>query len=141
MGSQHYFKRIENGRGEMSMYLLKRLIKVVGSIRYYFIQGHAVYFCYPLSILNFTLIFYNFLIKDLSFIPPQYNNFFIFAVVFISIFVPVCATAGYYDCKKGLWYEEQKKAFTVHPVWSELFKQLKNIQQDIDKLKRTHLKQ
>lgn len=103
-------------------------VRFLGEMRFYFVRGHTVYLSHPFSILNFTLICYNFLIKDWTFIPSQYNNFYLFALVFITLFIPLCIVLGVFDCKRGLLKSEYEKHIAINPIYIKLFKKLDDIE-------------
>ena len=74
----------------------------------YFLRGHNSWFALGFSILNFTLIFNNLLVKNLDFVPDFLKSYATFFLIFLAIYVPLATIIGYLDFKKGTFAAEQK---------------------------------
>ena len=57
-------------------------------------MGHTVYLIFLLSFANFVLIFYRLLIERVDFLNEVVRDLWIFAVLFISIYIPVAVLVG-----------------------------------------------
>ena len=111
---------------------IRFLLKKIAWCRVYFNRGYAVYFAMPMFFLNTALIVYNFLIKKLQFIPPEFNRFYIFALAFLCTFIPLAVLIGYLDYRKGLYKHEDSMARIVSPVTKDMFAYLERIEKKID---------
>ena len=94
----------------------------------YFLRGHYSWFALGFSILNFTLIFNNLLIKNLDFVPAALKSYATFFLIFGAIYFPLATIIGYLDFKKGTFAAEQRLSKELSPIWQEVFKRLEDIE-------------
>jgi len=113
---------------------LRRSIDKGARLRQYFLRGHSGWFSLFLSLLNFTLIFYNLLFKNLFFIPEELKHYSIFFIVFGACYFPLASLFGWLDFRKGTYKAEQALTREISPIWHEVFMKLENIEQSNESL-------
>ena len=104
----------------------------LGKLLLYFRRGYATYISFPLSLMNMSIIGYNFAFKEMSFIPESFKHLWVFILIFFFTFIPISVIIGYYDIKKGTYKSEAKTAADNNPNWIKLFKELKEIKEKIN---------
>lgn len=109
---------------------MKKIDKV-SRIKQYFLRGHQAWFALAFSILNFTLIFYNFFFLNLDMIPENLKNYTFFFLFFGSLYFPIATLIGVLDYKKGTYGAEQSLSAELSPVWVELFDRLNQIEKKL----------
>ncbi|MFX1512972.1 MAG: hypothetical protein ACFFCQ_10325 [Promethearchaeota archaeon] len=113
---------------------LRKKIDRGARLRQYFLRGHASWFALAFSLINFTLITYNFSFKNLYFVPDILKRFSIYFVLFIVSYFPIAAIVGYLDFKKGTYRAEQELTREISPVWSALFQEIEEIKEHNKKI-------
>lgn len=113
---------------------LRKMIDYFGQLKQFFLRGHTNWFSLAFSLLNFTLIFYNLLFKELYFIPDIFKHYSVFFVIFGLCYFPMATLFGYLDLKKGTYKAEQSVTLKYSPLWQQLFKKLKKLEEDNLKL-------
>ncbi|MFX0050463.1 MAG: hypothetical protein ACFE8U_04135 [Candidatus Hermodarchaeota archaeon] len=108
---------------------LRKWIDKGGRVRQYFIRGHSNWFALVLSLINFTLIFYNLLFKNLFFVPDVLKSYSVFFIIFGVLYFPMAAILGWLDFKKGTYKAEQVLTMEVSPIWREVFQKLQNLEE------------
>jgi hypothetical protein len=109
--------------------LLRKWIDKGGRIRQYFLRGHSNWFALILSLINFTLIFYNLLFKNLFFVPDVLKSYSVFFIIFGVLYFPTAAIFGWLDFKKGTYKAEQALTMEISPIWNEVFQKLQNLEE------------
>ncbi len=105
-----------------------------GRLRQYFLRGHGQWFALPLTMVNFTLIFYNLLLVDLYFIPDELKHFSVFFIVFIVSYVPSATLVGWMDLKKGTYRAEVDLLREIHPLEKEKLERLERVEEKVNTL-------
>ncbi len=116
--------------------MLRKILDHVGRLRQYFIAGHSRWFALVLSLMNFTLIFFNLLWVDLYFIPEELKDFLVFFLIFMTGYIPLSIIVGYFDLRKGTFWAETQIALEVNPVFVKLFLELSAIRNDLKQLEK-----
>ena len=70
-----------------------------------FRQGHTVYLIFVLTFINFILIAYRLLIERVTFFKDLVPELWIFALMFILIYVPAAILIGYWHRRTQLRVE------------------------------------
>ncbi len=89
-----------------------------------FRQGHTIYLVFAMTFLNFITIQYKLLVEDvkqtLPAIQPVVNELWIFALIFIGVYVPLAIVIGYWH-RKTQWKVEQEAMFSENIVQARLW--------------------
>ena len=91
-----------------------------------FRQGHTIYLVFAMTFLNFITIQYALLIDKIPALKPIFGNPWIFAVAFISIYMPLAIMIGYWH-RKSQWKVEQEAMFNENVVQARLYLFLINL--------------
>jgi hypothetical protein len=91
-----------------------------------FRQGHTIYLVFAMTFLNFITIQYALLIEKIPTLKPVFGNPWIFAVVFISFYMPLAIVIGYWH-RKSQWKVEQEAMFNENVVQARLYLFLINL--------------
>lgn len=91
-----------------------------------FRQGHSIYLVFAMTFLNFITIQYALLIDKIPALKPVFGNPWIFAVAFISIYMPLAIGIGYWH-RKSQWKVEQEAMFNENVVQARLYLFLINL--------------
>ena len=67
-----------------------------------FRQGHSVYLIFMLTFINFILISYRLLIEKVGIFKELFPDLWLFAVLFIVVYVPAAIIIGYWHRKTQL---------------------------------------
>ena len=113
---------------------MRLIIDKGARLKQYFLRGHNAWFALAFSILNFTLIFNNLLIKNLDFVPDYLKSYATFFLVFGLLYFPTAAIVGYLDFKKGTFAAEQNLTKEISPIWQEVFNRLEQIEKNQKKI-------
>lgn len=108
------------------------MMEQLGRYKQYFLRGHSQWFSLLLSLVNFTLIFYNFFFDKLSFIPDQLKSFPAFFVLFMFLYVPISSAVGLADLKRGTFKSENELMYQINPIWRDLKETLTRIERRIE---------
>lgn len=73
-----------------------------------FRQGHGIYLIFAMTFLNFITIQYVLLIEEVPELKTVFPNAWIFAVVFVVIYVPLAIVLGHLHYKKQLPNEQRQ---------------------------------
>lgn len=92
---------------------------------YEFRLGHSSYWGFALSLINFSLILYGFLISEIDFL--SFNNPLEFAVVLTIIYIPITTLTGHLH-RKYQMKVDFKVAYKEIPQITEIQKQLERIE-------------
>ena len=114
--------------------ILREIIDKFGRLKLYFLRGHSQWFVYIFSLTSFSLLFYNFLFKNLGFIPEYLKQFSIFFLLFIVLYIPLAIIIGYFDYKKGTFKAEQGIILEWSPIWKKMFTEIEVLNSKLDKI-------
>ena len=92
-----------------------------------FRQGHSIYLIFVLTFINFILIVYRLLIERVSYFKEIFPELWIFALLFISIYIPTAILIGYWHRKTQLKIETtiiQQQ----NPLMAKMFRTLLDVQ-------------
>lgn len=89
----------------------------------YFRYGHGTYISFTLTMMNFVLLSYRFLIEPNIENAGLFNNLTTFAIVFLIIYIPVSILIGYWHRKTQLKVDSDIK-FTRNIVLAKTIKSL-----------------
>ena len=70
-----------------------------------FRQGHSIYLVFALTFINFILISYRLLIEKITFLQEILPDLWMFAIVFLIVYVPAAILIGYWHRKTQLRVE------------------------------------
>jgi hypothetical protein len=82
-----------------------------------FRNGHSIYLAFLLTFINFILITYNFAIGKIPFLQDIIGNTFVFAVIFVAIYIPAAIGIGYWH-RKRQYSVENEALLKENWVWA-----------------------
>lgn len=85
-----------------------------------------------LSFVNFVVLNYNMLISNVSSLRNVFSHLWMFALVFFSTYIPLCAIIGYKFYRKKQLPAEQMLSTKVNPWAQDLAKALTLIAQQLE---------
>ena len=89
-----------------------------------FRQGHTIYLVFAMTFLNFITIQYKLLVEDVKDSVPTlqflFTDLWIFAIIFISAYMPLAIVIGYWH-RKTQWKVEQEAMFNENIVQARLW--------------------
>lgn len=109
-----------------------KLIDFFGRCKVYFDRGYRVYLGFPLSIINITIISYNFVFKNFVFIPEYLKRFYIFAPIVTILILIFGIVLGNLDYKYGLYKSEVNIGFRRNPNMKRLENKIDKILERLD---------
>jgi hypothetical protein len=80
-----------------------------------FRNGHSIYLIFAMTFANFVTIQYKLLIDKVPSLDWLFNSIWIFAIIFIAIYVPLGIIIGYWH-RKSQWTVEQEALFRENKV-------------------------
>lgn len=80
-----------------------------------FRNGHSIYLIFAMTFANFITIQYKLLIDKVPSLDWLFNSIWIFAIIFIAIYVPLGIFIGYWH-RKSQWTIEQEALFRENKV-------------------------
>ena len=89
----------------------------IGRARLYFQRGYGIYLSLPMSLLNVSLILYNFAFRNLTIIPDWAKHTYIFMPAMLLIIVPTGVALGYWDFLYGTYKSEARRKRELSPEW------------------------
>ncbi|AJW71812.1 hypothetical protein [Nitrosopumilus adriaticus] len=92
-----------------------------------FRQGHSVYLIFVLTFINFILISYRLLIERVSIFKEMVPELWIFAFMFILIYVPTAVLVGYWHRKTQLRVETTL-VHQQNPILAKMIRTLLDVQ-------------
>jgi hypothetical protein len=92
-----------------------------------FRQGHSVYLIFMLTFINFILIAYRLLIERVAIFKELIPELWIFAVLFISIYIPAAILIGLWHRKTQLRVETTLIQ-QQNPIMAKMFRTLLDVQ-------------
>jgi hypothetical protein len=72
-----------------------------------FRNGHSIYLAFVLSFINFILIVYNLGISSIPVLNQALSNVWVFAAIFIFVYIPAAILIGYWHRKKQYSVENE----------------------------------
>ena len=88
-----------------------------------FRNGHSIYLIFFLSFSNFVLIFHRLLIERVSFLDGILSNLWVFALIFILLYIPVAILIGAWH-KRNQIRIETDVVFSQYPTLAKMFRLL-----------------
>lgn len=86
-----------------------------------FRNGHSIYLAFVLTFVNFTLITYNFAVKELvakiPILKPIAESQIAFALLFIAIYIPVAILIGYWH-RRNQYSVENEALLKENWIWA-----------------------
>lgn len=67
----------------------------------YFRRGHSIYLAFMVSLANFLVIQYRLLVEYIEPLRLLFDSLLVFAVVFLTVYVPLAVLIGWVDYKKA----------------------------------------
>lgn len=92
-----------------------------------FRQGHSVYLIFLLTFVNFILISYRLLIERVGFLKEIVPELWIFALLFIVIYVPTATLIGFWHRRTQLRVETTLIQ-QQNPIQARMFRTLLDVQ-------------
>jgi uncharacterized protein YneF (UPF0154 family) len=92
-----------------------------------FRQGHSIYLIFVLTFINFILIAYRLLIERVTYFKELIPELWIFAVLFIAIYLPAAILIGYWHRKTQLRIETTLIQ-QQNPLMAKMFRMLLDVQ-------------
>jgi hypothetical protein len=80
-----------------------------------FRNGHSIYLIFAMTFANFVTIQYKLLIDRVPFLDSFFGSIWVFAIVFIAVYLPLGIIIGYWH-KKSQWSVEQEALFRENKV-------------------------
>ena len=88
--------------------------------------GHATYLMFALTLMNFILISYRFLIEEESAYESLISNLTTFSIIFIITYVPVSILIGYWH-RKTQWKIELAIKQLENPMIAKMFRTILDV--------------
>jgi len=90
---------------------------------YDFRQGHSFYLIFAMSFANFVLIFYRLLVEQIEILDEIFSSLWIFALVFIILYIPVAILIGLWHRRTQLKVEADQ-VLRQNPFMARNFRML-----------------
>ena len=97
---------------------------------YEFRLGHSTYLIFMLTFVNFILISYRLLIERIPFLQKFIPELWIFAILFLGIYIPVAIIIGFWHRKTQLKVEQNLKWLET-PLFAQIFRSLIDVETGI----------
>lgn len=94
---------------------------------YEFRTGHSTYLIFILTFVNFILISYRLLIEKISFFKELVPELWIFALLFLTLYIPAAIIIGYWHRHTQLKIENTI-TMQQNPFYAKLFRVLIDVQ-------------
>lgn len=85
-----------------------------------FRQGHTIYLVFAMTFLNFITIQYALLVDRVPVLNSVFPSLWIFAIIFISAYLPLAIVIGYWH-RKTQWKVEQEAMFNENVVQARMW--------------------
>lgn len=95
----------------------------------YFRRGHSVYLALLVSLVNFIVIQYRFLILYIKPLDVLFPSLTIFAVAFIPTYIVLATLIGWWDVRRGMMKTESIVGVQANPYFKDVAKALELIAQ------------
>jgi len=83
--------------------------------------GHTVYLIFALTFANFILIFHRLLIEKVDALNEIFSNLWLFAVLFVIVYIPLSIAVGAWHRRTQLKVESEQN-FLQNPFAARLFR-------------------
>jgi len=97
---------------------------------YEFRMGHSTYLSFVLSLTNFLLISYNFLISQIPTLKSLFSSVAYFAVIFVIVYVPFTIYIGHLHKRKQL-STDLTVAGEKNPFYVKVLEKLDEIEEEL----------
>ncbi len=81
-----------------------------------FRNGHSVYLIFLMTFANFVTIQYGLLIDQVPFLKNLFESIWLFAIIYVSVYVPVAIVIGYWH-RKTQWRVEQHALLKLKKIY------------------------
>lgn len=88
----------------------------------YFRRGHGVYLIFAITFLNFIVIQWTLLAEQIKPLETLFQHFYVFAIIFFVIYIPLATIIGWFDYKHGAVSVDQTVNIRVNPWAQDLAK-------------------
>ena len=92
-----------------------------------FRQGHSIYLSFALTFINFILISYRLLIEKVAFFKELIPELWIFAILFLVIYIPAAILIGAWHRRTQLRVEATIMV-QANPLFAKMFRTLLDVQ-------------
>ena len=97
---------------------------------YEFRMGHTTYLSFVLSLTNFLLISYNFLVSQIPTLKSLFSSVAYFSVVFVLVYVPCTIYIGHLHKRKQL-STDLTVAGEKNPFYVKILEELDKIEEEL----------
>lgn len=106
---------------KQSSFLLKSLASDWSRRRWLdFRYGHGTYLVFLMTFANFVTIQYGLLVHQVPFLNNLFGSIWIFAIMYVVIYVPVAMIIGYWH-RKTQWRVEQQALFKENEIGATMW--------------------
>ena len=85
-----------------------------------FRNGHSIYLIFLMTFANFVTIQYGLLIDQVPYLKSLFESIWIFAVIFVSAYVPIAIVIRYWH-RKTKWRVEQQALFKENEIGATMW--------------------
>ena len=85
-----------------------------------FRTGHSVYLIFLMTFANFVTIQYGLLIDRVPFLSNMFGSIWVFAIIYVCLYVPVAMVIGYWH-RKTQWRVEQHALFKENEIGATMW--------------------
>lgn len=85
-----------------------------------FRNGHSIYLVFLMTFANFIAIQYNLMIERLPIFDPIFGSLWLFALIFIAIYIPLAMIIGYWH-RKNQWKVETEAMFRENEIGARIW--------------------
>jgi len=85
-----------------------------------FRNGHSIYLIFLMTFANFVTIQYGLLIEQVPFLKNLFESIWIFAIIYVSAYVPIAIVIGYWH-RKTQWRVEQHALFKENVIGATMW--------------------
>jgi len=82
-----------------------------------FRNGHSIYLAFVLTFINFILITYNFAVAKLAFLHGTIDSLWVFALLFVAIYIPAAIIIGYWH-RRNQYSVENEAMLRENWIWA-----------------------
>ena len=112
-----------------------KVIDKISRYKQYFLRGHAGWFALTFSLIQFTVIVYELVLRNLFFLQDTpLNRYSFFLIGFVIIYLPVATIVGFLDFRRGTYRAEQELSKELSPIWREVFKEFREMKEENKRL-------
>jgi len=85
-----------------------------------FRNGHSIYLIFLMTFANFVTIQYGLLIDRVPFLSNLFESIWMFAIIYICLYVPIAMVIGYWH-RKTQWRVEQHALFKENEIGATMW--------------------